>query len=83
MTQGDRFVATGYAEAAEASAFLAWLADNHFTFLGYREYRLDRGASVDRLVPVPRSGRLTGTHTPTSAAPVCWRSTAWVRMRPR
>ncbi len=43
-------------EAAEASAFLAWLADNHFTFLGYREYRLDRGASVDRLVPVPRSG---------------------------
>jgi glutamate dehydrogenase len=43
-------------EVAEASEFLEWLADNHFTFLGYREYRLERGRSVDRLVPVPRSG---------------------------
>ena len=31
------------ADASEASAFLEWLADNHFTFLGYREYRLERG----------------------------------------
>ena len=44
------------AESAEASAFLTWLADNHFTFLGYREYRLARGASSDRLVPLPRTG---------------------------
>jgi glutamate dehydrogenase len=44
------------AEALEAAAFLEWLADKHFTFLGYREYRLERGASVDRLVPVARSG---------------------------
>ena len=29
------------AEADEARAFLAWLADHHFTFLGYREYALD------------------------------------------
>ena len=43
-------------EEVEASEFLEWLADNHFTFLGYREYRLERGRSVDRLVPVPRSG---------------------------
>ena len=43
-------------EAVEASAFLDWLADNHFTFLGYREYRLERGATVDRLVPVAGSG---------------------------
>ncbi len=28
-------------EIAEAQAFLAWLADDHFTFLGYREYELD------------------------------------------
>ena len=27
-------------EAAEAAALLEWLADDHFTFLGYREYRL-------------------------------------------
>jgi len=46
----------GRADAVEASAFLDWLADNHFTFLGYREYRLERGASVDRLVPVAGSG---------------------------
>ena len=30
-------------EAEEASALLAWLADDHFTFLGYREYRLEAG----------------------------------------
>jgi glutamate dehydrogenase len=43
-------------EETEASEFLAWLADNHFTFLGYREYKLERGRTEDRLVPVPRSG---------------------------
>ena len=32
------------------------MEDNHFTFLGYREYRLRRGPRADRLVPVPRSG---------------------------
>jgi glutamate dehydrogenase len=46
----------GRAECNEASAFLAWLADNHFTFLGYREYKLVRGARQDRLVPVASSG---------------------------
>jgi glutamate dehydrogenase len=43
-------------EETEASEFLEWLADNHFTFLGYREYRLERGKATDRLVPVARSG---------------------------
>jgi glutamate dehydrogenase len=43
-------------EEKEAVEFLEWLADNHFTFLGYREYRLERARSIDRLVPVPRSG---------------------------
>ncbi len=43
-------------ESGEAAAFLDWLIDNHFTFLGYREYRLERGASTDRLVAVPRTG---------------------------
>jgi glutamate dehydrogenase len=46
----------GRAECNEASAFLSWLADDHFTFLGYREYRLVRGAAQDRLVPVTSSG---------------------------
>ncbi len=43
-------------EEKEAVEFIEWLADNHFTFLGYREYKLERTRSVDRLVPVPRSG---------------------------
>ncbi|MEO1091780.1 MAG: NAD-glutamate dehydrogenase [Pseudomonadota bacterium] len=30
-------------EAAEVRAFLAWLAANHFTFLGYARYDLTRG----------------------------------------
>jgi glutamate dehydrogenase len=46
----------GKSECTEAAAFLAWLVDNHFTFLGYREYRLSRGASRDRLLAVPGSG---------------------------
>ena len=44
------------AETGEASAFLAWLGDHHFTFLGFREYRLVRGASADKLLPVAGSG---------------------------
>ena len=51
-----RQTAVPRAEAAEASEFLEWLTDNHFTFLGYREYRLERGRSADRLVPVAKSG---------------------------
>jgi len=41
-------------EAAEAAAFLEWLADGNFTFLGVREYRLPEGdVAAD---PVPESG---------------------------
>ncbi|MDH4105737.1 MAG: NAD-glutamate dehydrogenase, partial [Gammaproteobacteria bacterium] len=43
-------------EEKEAVEFIEWLADNHFTFLGYREYKLERSRSMDRLIPVPRSG---------------------------
>ncbi|HUO86404.1 MAG TPA: NAD-glutamate dehydrogenase, partial [Thermoanaerobaculia bacterium] len=40
-------------ELAEGREFLDWLADDHFTFLGYREYRLadEDGESYLRLVP--------------------------------
>src|SRR5690606_2275762 len=41
---------------AEACAFLDWLAADHFTLLGYREYRLRRGKDVDTLHPVPGTG---------------------------
>ncbi|MEV7005774.1 NAD-glutamate dehydrogenase [Streptosporangium sp. NPDC051022] len=35
---------------------MRWLADGHFTFLGYREYRLEEGEQGDTLRPVPGTG---------------------------
>ncbi|GGL72471.1 NAD-glutamate dehydrogenase [Streptomyces fumigatiscleroticus] len=40
-------------EAEEARELLRWLADDHFTFLGYREYRL---RDDDSLAAVPGTG---------------------------
>jgi len=43
-------------ELAEAREFFQWLAADHFTFLGYREYRI-RDAEAGRVLePVPESG---------------------------
>jgi glutamate dehydrogenase len=41
---------------AESVALLEWLARDHFTLLGYREYELIRGRSVDTLRTRPRTG---------------------------
>jgi glutamate dehydrogenase len=46
----------GPGQPAETVALLRWLADNHFTFLGYREYDLTEGADGMGLRPVPGSG---------------------------
>jgi NAD-specific glutamate dehydrogenase len=43
-------------EISEAKAFLEWIEDNHFTFLGYREYDLDTQDGEDVLRVVPGSG---------------------------
>ena len=43
-------------ELAEAQAFLSWLADEHFTFLGYREYVLSPGEESAELTVVEGSG---------------------------
>jgi glutamate dehydrogenase len=43
-------------ELDEARAFLAWTADNHFTFLGYRDYELSQQNGADVLKIVPKSG---------------------------
>jgi glutamate dehydrogenase len=43
-------------EAPDASAFLAWLADDHFTFLGYREYELVTEDGEEGLRAIPGSG---------------------------
>ncbi|MGV1008152.1 MAG: NAD-glutamate dehydrogenase [Dermatophilaceae bacterium] len=44
------------AEVARVVGLLDWLAANHFTFLGYRRYTLERTAEKDLLIPVPGTG---------------------------
>jgi glutamate dehydrogenase len=43
-------------DVSESIAFLQWLLDNHFTFLGMREYRFEGGAKKGQLTPVEGSG---------------------------
>ncbi|MPZ62414.1 MAG: NAD-glutamate dehydrogenase [Propionibacteriales bacterium] len=44
-------------EVSETAKLLSWLADNHFTFLGYREYLLQSAADGDEILKaVPGSG---------------------------
>ncbi len=57
MLQAADAFAKGKSEAEqEAEAFLHWLADDHFTFLGYREYAVKKEGKEDMLVPVKGSG---------------------------
>ncbi len=44
------------AEVEETKALLQWLADDHFTFLGYREYVLQAEEGNDMLRAVPGTG---------------------------
>jgi len=43
-------------DVAEGTRFLEWLHDDHFTFLGYREYWLDSAKGEDVLKADPASG---------------------------
>ncbi len=43
-------------EIEQGAALLRWLSDNHFTFLGYREYSLEARSEGDTLVAVPGTG---------------------------
>jgi glutamate dehydrogenase len=52
----DKLETEGPRAPAETQALLRWLADNHFTFLGYREYDLVEGEQGMALVPVPGTG---------------------------
>lgn len=40
----------------ESRALLEWMEDDHFTFLGYREYELVKGEDFDTLKVVPDTG---------------------------
>ena len=40
----------------EAQEFLRWAADDHFTFFGYREYRIEKRGKDEVLAAVPGSG---------------------------
>jgi glutamate dehydrogenase len=52
----DRPPPLPHAEVAETLAFLKWMEDDHFTFLGYREYRFEgKGARAVSKID-PKSG---------------------------
>ena len=57
-------------EISEARQLLEWMEQRHFVFLGYRRYRLERGAREDALKSQPRSGlgilRARGAERPTA-----------------
>lgn len=59
-------------EPREASEFLQWAADNHFTFLGFREYRLvdENGEQQLTVVPGTGLGLLRDEHHSAHARPV-------------
>jgi glutamate dehydrogenase len=43
-------------ELRQAGELLEWLADDHFTFLGYREYKLERKGEDELLRAIPGTG---------------------------
>jgi glutamate dehydrogenase len=43
-------------DVSEAQALLSWMEDRHFTFLGYKEYRLRTRKGQDALDPVEETG---------------------------
>jgi glutamate dehydrogenase len=53
---GERPLPIGDDARREAQEFLRWVADDHFTFLGYREYRRDDSSGEDLLHAVQGTG---------------------------
>ena len=51
-----RPASVGHAECEESAAFLDWLSDDNFTFLGYREYDLTDHDGGEFLRAVPGTG---------------------------
>ena len=65
LTRNPPFIAGRRADLAEDLDFLDWLADNHFTFLGARDYVLGKDGANGMLDPVKGSGLgvLSDEHT--------------------
>jgi glutamate dehydrogenase len=60
-------------DLSETRALLAWMGNRHFTFLGYREYRLRGAPGKQSLVPLAASGLgiLRANHRhPHSSSPI-------------
>jgi len=53
---GETHAAMGAGTLEEVRDFFAWLADDHFTFLGYREYQIRDTEQGRALSPVEESG---------------------------
>jgi len=53
---GQRQLPVDDASRSEAQEFLRWAADNHFTFFGYREYRVEKQGKEDVLAPLNDTG---------------------------
>jgi len=51
-----RKLPVGEAGRKEAQEFLRWAADDHFTFFGYREYKVQKQGKDEVLAAVPGSG---------------------------
>ncbi|WP_449448306.1 NAD-glutamate dehydrogenase [Thermomonas brevis] len=51
-----RKMPVGDAGRKEAQEFLRWAADDHFTFFGYREYKVQKQGKDEVLAAVPGSG---------------------------
>ncbi len=71
------------AQTREDLAFLRWLADHHFTFLGYRDYDLvkEKGEDVLRVVPDSGLGILRETRETVSVSFAALPPEARVRAR--
>jgi len=76
-TEGNPPQGVAADEVARTVAFLRWMADDHYTFLGYRDYRLQESElGGEAIVPVTGSGlgllrsdpTLGDTHVPMSEA---------------
>ena len=65
LTRHPPLIAGQRADLTEDLAFLDWLADNHFTFLGARDYILSKDGANGILEPVKGSGLgvLSDEHT--------------------